>query len=78
MKKLPTIKCPDCGKTITRDDLRYAQEGTMYYKVFFDEKGEPNYEEDEFEAVNGGEFYHDDCGGTGLSLKELKKLGINY
>ena len=50
----------------------------MYYKVFFSKTGEPNYEEDEFEAVDSGTFYHDDCGGSDLSLKELKKLGIIY
>ena len=77
-KKLPTIKCPSCGMDITRDDLKYCQTGTMFYKVWFDKKGEPNYEEDEFDNGENGEFFHADCGGESIDYKDLKKLKVNY
>lgn len=76
-KKLPTIKCPECGKKITRDDLKYAQHGEMIYDVSFDEKGEPFYEDDEFTTSGGGEFYHAECGGQQIEYDDLEKLGVN-
>jgi hypothetical protein len=75
-KKLPTIKCPTCGKEITREDLAYSQTGEMIYKLTFTEDNEPLYEQDEFFAENSGEFFHEDCGGEALTSEELEKLGI--
>lgn len=72
---MKTIKCPTCGKKITRDDLRYAQQGTMYYKISFDKHG-IEYENDEFDAKDGGEFFHDECGGKTLDEEQLKTLGV--
>lgn len=77
-KQLPTIKCPDCKKEITRDDLGYSQTGFMTYDVSFDEEGEPTYDENEFNADDAGEFYHNQCGITNLSAEQIKKLGIDF
>ena len=75
-KKLPTITCPTCGATITRDDLGYAQQGTMFYDVWFNKDGSPHYEQIEFEAKDSGEFYHWECGGLSLTDEQLKQLGV--
>jgi len=77
-KKLPSIHCPKCGKEITIDDIKYIQDGVMCYRINIDEKGNVIYEEDEFESVEGGEFFHDECGGLIIDKEDLKKLGIDY
>ena len=76
-KKLPTITCSGCGKKITREDLKYSQEGTMLYEVSFDKEGNIVYEEEEFITTDSGTFYHPDCD-TDLDYKEVEKLGVNY
>ena len=73
---METIKCPTCGKKITRDDLHYSQKGTTFYNLVFDKNGEVEYQQEEFEATDEGEFYHGDCGGEALTVEQLKKLGV--
>ena len=67
-----------CHKEITREDLRYCQTGIMYYDITFDDKGQIEYEQDEFVSGENGEFFHQKCGGEALDDRELRRLWVKY
>jgi len=66
--------CPNCKADLKEVGIRNAQEGICWYDCdIINDKGElGNWEEDEFEARDWGEFYCGDCN----QEINMKKLGL--
>lgn len=76
-KKLPSIRCPECGEEITRKDLLYCQTGDKISDIVLSKTGEVmEYVETDFIVCDGGEFFHNSCGGETISSDEENILGI--